>query len=99
MRIFLFLLLSFWISISFSNEMHFIIDTDMGFDDWMAVLYLLKQPVPIDAITIDCQGETRCPQGAINAEKLTHLAKRDVPIAYGKITPASDYHFPNAIRD
>src|SRR3990167_408148 len=99
MRIFLFLLLSFWISISFSNEMHFIIDTDMGFDDWMAVLYLLKQPVKIDAITIDCVGETRCPQGAINAEKLTHLAKHDVPIAFGYIRPDTKYNFPVVIRN
>lgn len=99
MRIFLLLFLSCWLSISFANEMHYIIDTDMGFDDWMAVLYLLKQPVKIDAITVDCVGETHCPQGAMNAAKLIHLAKRDVPISFGYIEPNSKYNFPIAIRN
>ncbi|MCX7124848.1 MAG: nucleoside hydrolase [Gammaproteobacteria bacterium] len=101
MRKLLFLLFSFWIGTAFAlaTAPQYIIDTDMGFDDWLAVLYLLKQPVTIDAITVDCQGESRCPIGAVNAEKLSHLAKRDVPIAYGNSRPLSIYDFPKAIRD
>lgn len=103
MRKFIFrLLCSSFIFIFFSTAIagttQYIIDTDMGFDDWLAVLYLLKQPVQIDAITIDCQGETFCPEGAFNAAELTHLAKRAVPIALGESRPKSNYDFPMLIR-
>lgn len=86
-------------STAIASTTHYIIDTDMGFDDWLAVLYLLKQPVQVDAITIDCQGETFCPQGAFNASELTHLAKRIVPIAIGESRPKSHYDFPVLIRN
>lgn len=100
MRKFLLLLISsLWLSVTYGNTTHYIIDTDMGFDDWLAVIYLLKQPVTIDGITIDCQGETRCPEGAYNASRLTHLAKRDVPIALGNSRPLSTYDFPVQLRD
>ena len=96
------LICSFCVLIFFSNAIagttQYIIDTDMGFDDWAAVLYLLKQPVQIDAITIDCQGETFCPEGAFNAAELTHLVKRPVPIALGESRPKSPYDFPMLIR-
>lgn len=93
------LALSLLISSSvFASTTHYIMDTDMGFDDWLAVLYILKQPVIIDAVTIDCAGETFCPQGAINAEKLNFLAKRHVPIAYGKSLSSHTYDFPMLIR-
>lgn len=97
MRYFLFcFLFLFHVTVSAHS---YIIDTDMGFDDWLAVLYLLKQPVHIDAITVDCEGETRCPEGAINASKLTYLAQRNIPIAYGETRPQSKYDFPKKIRD
>lgn len=98
-KIFLCFLLNFFISAAFANSTQYIIDTDMGFDDWAAVVYLLKQPVTIDAITVDCQGETHCPMGAYNAERLTHLMHRDVPVAYGQSRPLSQYDFPAAIRN
>ncbi|MDP1575018.1 MAG: nucleoside hydrolase [Coxiellaceae bacterium] len=84
---------------TFANAVHYIIDTDMGFDDWLAVAYLLKQPVVVDAITIDCEGETLCPEGAVNAARLTQLVGRHVPIAYGAINPKNAYNFPKSIRD
>ena len=78
-----------------------VIDSDMGFDDWMAILYVLKrEDVEVKAITVDCTGETGCPAGAVNATKLLVLAgKPDIPVYYGDIPAATlDYQFPAAIR-
>ena len=78
-----------------------IIDTDMGFDDWMAVLYLLnKSDIDIKAITVDCAGETLCPFGAVNATKLLKLAgKPDIPVFFGEAPPSTLlYQFPPVIR-
>ena len=71
----------------------------MGFDDWLAVVYLLEQPVDTAAITIDCQGLTFCPQGADNAAKLTHMTHHFVPIALGRTRSTSTYDFPKSLRD
>jgi inosine-uridine nucleoside N-ribohydrolase len=79
-----------------------IVDTDMGFDDWMAVLYLLNKPgIDIVAITVDGAGETYCPQGAVNATKLLKLAKkRAVPVYFGEQPPSTlPFQFPKVIRD
>jgi pyrimidine-specific ribonucleoside hydrolase len=66
-----------------------ILDTDMGFDDWMALMYLLKSPeVDLKAVTINCNGLTYCEhnEGAINASRLLTLAGRsDVPIYVSKV--------------
>lgn len=78
-----------------------IVDTDMGFDDWMALLYLLNVPeVDVKAITIDCAGETYCPAGAVNATKLLKLAKKEgIPVFYGEEPAATlSYQFPLLIR-
>ena len=78
-----------------------IVNTDMGFDDWMAILYLLNSNIiTVEAIMVDCAGETYCPQGAINATKLLKLSgKENIPVFYG-VAPISShrYHFPNVIR-
>ncbi|MDF1655417.1 MAG: nucleoside hydrolase [Coxiellaceae bacterium] len=83
----------------FAKPLHYIIDTDMGFDDWLAVEYLLEQPVDVAAITVDCQGLSYCPQGGINAAKLTRLAHRPVPIAMGNTRPTSAFDFPKPLRE
>lgn len=81
-----------------------VLDTDMGFDDWMALLYVAKDPnVDLKAVTISCDGETYCNQnqGAINAAKLLMLAgKPNVPVYPGTL-PRADYWptFPQAFRD
>ena len=84
------------------EQVRVVIDTDMGFDDWMAVLYVLnKEGVDVVAITVDGAGETYCPQGAVNATKLLQLAqKTEVPVYFGE-QPASTlpYQFPKVIRD
>ncbi len=83
-------------------KMPVVIDTDMGFDDWMALLYLLRAPtVEVRAITIDCAGETYCPRGAANAMSLLRLAgNEDIPVFYGE-EPAATLatRFPEVIRD
>lgn len=97
--ILIFFLMTFSIS-SFAVKPIIILDTDMGFDDWLAVLYVLKSPdIKLLAMTIDCQGESRCPAGATNAARLTNLAEHKVPIAYGRSDPSSSYLFPPVIRD
>ncbi len=79
-----------------------IVDTDMGFDDWMAILYLLNNDaIEIKAFTVDCQGETYCPEGAVNLTKLLALAERpEIPVFCGeKRQKSSPYEFPKMIRD
>lgn len=102
-RLALFIFLSLFLSFANASVIHktkYIIDTDMGFDDWLAVIYLLEQKnIDVAGITVDCQGETRCPAGAINAARLTYLTKRDVPIAMGAVETKQPYAFPKIIRD
>ena len=79
-----------------------IVDTDMASEDWIAVLYLLKNPdFNVLAITIAGTGETHCEPGVRNAMKLAQLAGRpDVPVACGRETPLQgDHVFPDAWRD
>lgn len=79
-----------------------VIDTDMGFDDWMAILYLLRAPaVEVRAITVDCAGETYCPRGAANATTLLRLADREgIPVFFGEQPEATlATQFPSVIRD
>lgn len=84
----------------FAQNKAYIIDTDMGFDDWLAVLYVLRDPnVSLKAVSVDCQGETYCPAGASNAAKLMMLARHHVPILMGKTRSFSQYDFPKPIRD
>ena len=78
------------------NKMRVIVDTDMGFDDWLAILYLAKNPnVDIKAVTVVCNGETECPQGGHNATKLLQLAtgKTNIPVYVGR------NNFKNSWRD
>ena len=45
-----------------------VIDTDMGADDWMAILYLLQRPdVHVRAITVSGAGLAHCGAGVRNA--------------------------------
>jgi inosine-uridine nucleoside N-ribohydrolase len=83
------------------NE-HVIIDTDLAFDDWMAILFMLKNPdYTVDAITISGTGEVHCDPGVQNATKLVALTGHDpIPVACGRETPlAGDHVFPDDWRD
>lgn len=68
----------------------------------MAILYLVNSPkISVQAITVDCVGETYCPQGAKNATKLLKLAgQAQIPVYYA-IEPAETlaYQFPEKIRE
>ena len=84
-----------------------IIDTDMGFDDWMAVLFLLRSDdIIVKGITINCTGLTYCSQGALNASKLLSLVVdnkpqyNNMPIYYGATpTDTLNYVYPKILRD
>src|SRR5262245_2081040 len=59
-----------------------IIDTDMGADDWLAILYLLRRPdIDVLAISVAGTGETHCAPGVRNALGLLELARyRNIPV-------------------
>ena len=66
-----------------------IIDTDMGVDDWFALLYLLNRPdVEVLAVTMPITGESSCRAGLQNINKLIDLsgkmANKTIPVACGK---------------
>lgn len=80
-----------------------IIDTDMGFDDLMAILYLLnRQDVEVIAVTINGNSACHSMQGATNALKLLHLAAKrtkQIPVAYGDEEPMDGFHaYPESWR-
>jgi len=84
------------------NPMPVVIDTDMGFDDWMAILYLLNRTeVDVKAITLTGAGETHCSPGLKNVLKLVQLAgKTNIPVACGRETPIKgDHQFPKEWRE
>lgn len=66
-----------------------VIDTDMGGDDMMAILYLLQQEdVSLEAVTVTGTGLAHCPAGAANARAiLDHVGAEDVPVACGALKP------------
>jgi inosine-uridine nucleoside N-ribohydrolase len=78
-----------------------VIDTDMGNDDWMAILYLLNRPdVEVKAITVSGTGLAHCEPGTRNALRLLALAEHNaVPVACGRETPlVGDHAFPDEWR-
>jgi pyrimidine-specific ribonucleoside hydrolase len=68
---------------------HVIIDTDMGADDWMAILYLLKSPnVSVEAITVTGTGLAECTAGTqIALGLLAMLDFVNVPVSCWTETP------------
>lgn len=78
-----------------------IIDTDMALDDWMAILYLLRQPeIRVRAITIAATGEAHAKPGVRNALRLVALADHPlIPVAAGSEKPLRGEHvFPWFVR-
>lgn len=74
-----------------------IIDTDLGFDDLLAITYLSQQPsIEIKAITIAATGETACNPGLFELRKmLKRLDKQTIPVYCGRATPLEGTHvFP-----
>lgn len=74
-----------------------IIDTDMAFDDWLGILYLLQRAdINVVAITVVGTGEAHCAPGMHNALRLIQLAgESGIPVACGRETPLEGGHeFP-----
>jgi pyrimidine-specific ribonucleoside hydrolase len=79
-----------------------IIDTDMAFDDWLGILYLLQRPdIKVLAITVVGTGEAHCAPGMRNALELIQLAgESGIPVACGRETPLEGGHeFPIEWRE
>lgn len=79
----------------------FIIDTDVGVDDALAIVYLLHQSdIRVKAITIESNGNAHCGPAYANLYNLLILHhKTDIPIACGRTTSFPGGHtFPEAIR-
>src|SRR5437016_3698051 len=72
-----------------------IVDTDMGTDDAMALIYLFNRSGDnVAAVIVDGNASTHCRSGVKNALKLLELAKlRSVPVACGvtKSFPGGNY--------
>lgn len=73
----------------FNQKIPVIIDTDMGVDDWSALLYLLnRRDVDVLAITLPITGQSHCQAGMNNINKLIDLsgkmANKTIPVACGQ---------------
>ena len=78
-----------------------IIDTDVGVDDEIAILYLLKrQDIDIKAISIAGTGEAHCAFAKRNIVGLLALVnKSTIPVACGRSQPLFHHHtFPSWLR-
>jgi pyrimidine-specific ribonucleoside hydrolase len=77
-----------------------IIDTDLSFDDYIAILYLLQRPdVDILGITV-VNGVAHVEPGLENVQRLLAMAGReDIPVAAGSPVPlAGNNAFPRSWR-
>jgi len=84
-----------------SESISIIIDTDVGYDDIGALLYLLKHPeIKIRGISISC-GITYIDAGVNNILRLlSYLEKQKIPVVSGKKTPLVVGHtFPKKWRE
>lgn len=94
-----FFIASFFFSCSYAAK-PFLIDTDMGVDDVIALLYLLKrQDIEIKAITITANASVDCEPGLKNLQGLLKLMnKTSIPIACGPNKPlAGEHRYPTNI--
>mgnify|MGYP000556529823 CR=1 FL=1 len=78
-----------------------IIDTDMGWDDVIAILLLMKNPnINIMGITVTGCGETHLDDGVYLAKSLLELGNIDAPVCAGASKPSSlNNQFPQEFRN
>ncbi|WP_084448641.1 nucleoside hydrolase [Desulfovibrio inopinatus] len=79
-----------------------IIDTDMGWDDTLSTLYLMKRPdIEIIGMSVTGCGETNLRWGRVIARSLMDLGDRaHVPVSAGTSTPMKfDHIFPQNFRN
>ncbi|VVC77057.1 Pyrimidine-specific ribonucleoside hydrolase RihA [Aquicella siphonis] len=80
----------------------FIIDTDAGVDDVIAIMYLLQRPdIHIKAITIASTGNAHCLPALRNMMGLLKLMNRTrIPVDCGRLSPlGGKHHFPQSVLD
>lgn len=80
---------------------HILVDTDMGNDDVLALLFLLEHPgVTLDAITVVGTGLVHCEPGVRNVLGLLELSETpEIPVSCGSETPfGAEQEFPSAWR-
>jgi inosine-uridine nucleoside N-ribohydrolase len=77
-----------------------IVDTDMAFDDWLALTYLVQSArVDLKAVTISATGEAHAGPGIETALRILQLNHIDVPVTSGRSKPLEgDHHFPLPVR-
>lgn len=69
------------------NQKIFIVETDAGYDDILALIYLLKSPINIEAISI-VNGITSVDKGYDIVKKVLSLNHRsDIPVIKGESNP------------
>ena len=79
-----------------------IIDTDMGWDDVLSILYLMKNPsIEIVGVTVTGCGETDLRWGTIIAKTLMELGSQTkASVCVGTSTPMKfDHVFPQTFKD
>ncbi|MEH6452300.1 MAG: nucleoside hydrolase [Psychromonas sp.] len=87
---------------SHSNRKKVIVDTDMGWDDVLSILYLMKNPtIEIVGITVTGCGETNLRWGAIIAKTLMELGNQtQASVCIGTSMPLKYEHvFPQSFKD
>lgn len=97
--VFNFILLIAWMSGALAHPL--IIDTDVGTDDMVAMLYLLNHPpTEIKAITIASTGEAHCEAAHRNVTGLLQLTHQTtIPVTCGRNQPlAGNHRFPDWLR-
>lgn len=82
------------------KPINMIIDTDMGWDDVLSILYLMKNPkVNIMGITVTGCGETHLQEGVKIAQALLKMGNIDAPVSAGAAYPSQyNHHFPESFR-
>ncbi len=79
-----------------------VVDTDMGPDDALALLYLVsRRDLDVRAVAVSGTGLARCPAGAQRAlELLTAAGQSEIPVACGHDRPLAGFNaFPPEWRD
>jgi inosine-uridine nucleoside N-ribohydrolase len=79
-----------------------VVDTDLSFDDILALAFLLRQPeVDVRAVTVTGTGLVHCLSGLqVMARLLATLERSDVPVSCGRDEPLAGGHaFPAGWRE
>ena len=80
---------------------HVLVDTDMGNDDVLALLFLMEHPgVTLDAVTVVGTGLVHCEPGVRNVLGLLELSESpEIPVSCGSETPfGAEHEFPKTWR-